>query len=303
MYSEYDKHMRSGNMKRKNPIYRFVAAMAIVAVTSYSLAYGQSQYQKEIAASDENSVRVRLETAFGTVDIGSGASDKILIADMVVEPSVEMKADIKYRIENRIGLLDLMLRPVEKTRKGWGRRGSDAGTWNLKFSDRMPLRFDIEFGAGRGTFDFTGMHIEGLNLSTGASNVTIRFNEPNKGFIDDIHIESGVSRFTGEKLGNANFKNLKFEGGVGSYTLDFDGDLRHEANVSIELGIGAVTLIIPDHIGVRLQASQRLFSSVNVPGDFESIDRDEYISRNYDTARGILNIKIESGMGSVRVRR
>ncbi len=287
----------------KNQIYRYFLSTVIVALATYGLAYGQSHYQKEIAASGENSVRVHLETAFGTVNIGSAAADKILIADMVIEPALEMKTDIQYRIENRTGLLDLILRPVEKTRKGWGRRGADAGTWDLKFSDTIPLRFDIELGAGRGTFDFTGMHIDGLNLSAGASSVTVRFDEPNKGSIDNIHIESGVSRFTGEKLGNAHFKNLKFEGGVGSYTLDFDGDLRHEANVDVELGIGAVTLLIPDHIGVRLHAAQRLFSSVSVPEDFESINRDEYRSRNYDTATGKLNIKIESGFGSVRVRR
>ncbi len=265
--------------------------------------YGQSKFHKEIPVSDENVVHVRLEAAFGTVNISGGALDKILIADMLTEPSLDMKTEINYRLDNRTGILGLLLEPKDRQRRTWGFGSGDAGTWDLQFNNDVPSRFDIEMGAGRGTFDFTGMHLNHLNLSAGASRITVRFDEPNTGFIDNIHIESGVSRFTGENFGNANFGSLKFEGGVGAYTLDFDGDLRHQANVDVELGIGAVTLIIPDHIGAKLFAEQRLFSSVNVPDDFEQVNRNEYVSRNFDTAEGKLIIKIESGFGSVRVRR
>jgi len=286
-----------------NNSYILKVPVILLGIILSQVLYGQSQYHKEIPLSDEKSVSVRLESAYGTVNIGSGAVDRILIADMIVEPSLDMKTDINYRKDNHRGLLDLILRPADRQKRSWGIGSADAGTWDLKFNKEIPLTFDIELGAGRGTFDFTGMHLTRLNLSAGASSITVRFDEPNKGFIDVISIESGVSRFTGEKLGNANFGTLKFEGGVGSYTLDFDGALRHEANVDVELGIGAVTLIIPDHIGARLYAAQRLFSSVNVPDDFERVNRNEYITQNYDTAEGKLVIKIESGLGSVRVRR
>lgn len=283
--------------------YILIISALILGMTIPQEAPGQSQYHKEIPLSNENSVNVRLEAAFGTVNISGGSADRILIADMIVEPSLEMKTDITYRIDDRTGLLDLMLHPTDRQKKAWSFGNLEAGTWDLKFNQDIPINFDIELGAGRGTFDFTGMFVDRLNISAGASSVTVRFDEPNDGFIEKIHIESGVSRFKGEKLGNANFGNLKFEGGVGSYTLDFDGALQHEANVDVELGIGSVTLIIPDHIGVKLRAAQRLFSSVNVPKDFDRVNRDEYISQNYDTAGGRLIIAIESGLGSVRVRR
>ncbi len=286
-----------------NKKYILILSFVILGMTVPQEAPGQSQYHKEIPLSNEKAVNVRLEAAFGTVNIGGGVIDKILIADMVVRPTLDMKTDIKYRIDNRTGLLDLILRPTESQKRTWGLGSTDAGTWELTFNKDIPLQFDIELGAGRGTFDFTGMHIDRLNLSAGASSVTVRFDEPNEGFIELMRIESGVSRFNGENLGNANFRNLKFEGGVGSYTLDFNGALKHDANVDVELGIGSVTLIIPEHIGVKLRAAQRLFSSVNVPKDFERINRDEYISQNYDTAEGRLTISVESGLGSVRVRR
>jgi hypothetical protein len=272
----------------------------ILAALLAGIAGGQTRFHKEIPISNETSVVVSLEAAYGTVHIGSKTSGELFISDMLAEPSIDVRTDVNYKVQERTGFLELVLRPVERQRRSWG---IDTGTWDLHFNRDVPLKFDIEMGAGRGLFDFSGMHIDRLNMSTGASNVTVRFNEPNKGFIEIMRIESGVSRFTGEKLGNANFGALKFEGGVGSYTLDFDGDLRHEAYVNVELGIGAVTLIIPEHIGVKLNAQQRLFSSVDVPDDLERIGKDEYVSKNFESAAGRLIIQIESGLGSVRVRR
>jgi len=67
--------------------------------------------------------------------------------------------------------------------------------------------------------------VKDFDLSTGASSVRLAFNEPNKGSIDQMTIEAGLSKFRAMGLGNANFKSLHFEGGVGKYTLDFHGSL------------------------------------------------------------------------------
>jgi len=297
-----ESHM-NGTVKVNNYKVILLFSFILGGFLIFPQLLSQSKYHKEIPYSNEDIVDVRLEAAFGTVNIAGGILDKILIADMIIEPSMDMKTDINYRLDNKRGLLGLILQPSDSQKRTWGIGGSNAGTWDLQFKKDVPLRFDIEMGAGRGNFDFSGLHIDQLNLSTGASRVNIVFDEPNQGFIEEIKIESGVSRFTGENLGNANFGKLNFEGGVGAYTLNFDGDLQHEAEVNVELGIGAITLIVPDHIGAKLYAEQRLFSSVNVPNDFKRLNRDEYVSANYETAQGRLIIRVESGLGSVRVQR
>lgn len=274
------------------------AAPLLIATLS-----GQSQYHKEIPLSDESVVYVRLESAYGVVNITGSEENLLLNANMIVEPSIDVRTDVNYRKDDGRGFLNLTLRPVDRQKRGWAIRNVDLGTWDLAFTKAVPMNFQIELGAGRGRFDFSGMHVNRLDLSAGASSVVVRFDEPNTGFIDVLQIKSGVSRFTGENLGNANFGTLNFEGGIGSYTLNFDGNLRHEAHVHVTLGIGAVSLIIPEHIGVKLHTKQRLFSSVDIPDDFERINGDQYVSANFETAEGRLVINIESGFGSVRVQR
>ncbi|HZD41100.1 MAG TPA: hypothetical protein VE131_10290, partial [Terriglobales bacterium] len=48
-------------------------------------------------------------------------------------------------------------------------------------------------------------------------------------------------------LANANFSTLTFSGGAGNYTLDFSGELQREAVVTIDSGLGNLSLIIPEN--------------------------------------------------------
>ncbi len=281
---------------------RIPAACTLVLGTIIA-ANAQSQYHKEILYTGEEAVAVRLESAYGRVHLGRGQTDKIVVADMLVEPSQDFITDIHYRIDDGLGKLKLELKPPERQKRTISLGNLDSGTWELQFIDHIPLQFDIELGAGKGNFDFTGLRVNKLNLSTGASTVSLRFAEPNKGSIEHMKIESGVSRFTADFLSNANFKQLSFQGGVGSYVLDFGGELSHEGFVNVDVGLGSVTLIVPPHIGVKLIAQQRLFSSVDVPNDFGKNQRNEYTSPNYETAKGKLTIKVEAGMGSVKLKR
>jgi DUF4097 and DUF4098 domain-containing protein YvlB len=280
-----------------------IPAISLFLVLMSPFVTAQSQYHKEIPRTDERELSVRLESAYGSVEIGRGAIDRILEADMLVEPTIDIITNINYTIDRGRGKLQLELKRPEQKRKTISLSGGDSGTWSLRFSENIPMYIDVELGAGKGSFDFTGLTVNHLNISTGASTVTVRFDKPNPGFIEHMKIESGVSRFTGESLGNANFRNLTFQGGVGSYVLDFNGEMNHEGNVNVGLGLGSVTIIVPPDLGVRLIAQQRWFSSVDVPKDFIKSKNNEHISPNFNQAKGKLTIRVESGMGSVKVQR
>jgi predicted membrane protein len=53
-------------------------------------------------------------------------------------------------------------------------------------------------------------------------------------------------------LANANFSTLTFSGGAGNYTLDFSGDLQRNATVTIDSGLGNLSLIIPEDLNTAI---------------------------------------------------
>jgi hypothetical protein len=262
---------------------------------------------KEIGRTTEKEVNVVLSSSFGSVNISRGESGKIVVAEALTKGTEDPKMNIDYDIRNRVGYMDVTL--GEHREEGEHKHGSfkihgfNGGKWFLRFSDAVPISFDVELGVGNGDFDLSGLNVKDFNLSTGASDVSLSFDQPNKSVIDNLNIESGVSKFTGRNLGNANFKRLRFQGGVGAYTLDFNGKLNNEVDVDVEVGLGVLTLIVPEDVGARIYYEKNWISRLDCDRDFHSVADNQYESDNFNSSSGRMNIRIDSGLGSVKIRR
>lgn len=285
-------------------------AFLIPACAVLLLACGKAPAQdqspfREIGRTTEKELNIVLSSSFGTVILTRGDPGKVLTAEPG-SSSTPPKITVDYSIRNRVGYLELSLGEVKKDEEGkhsFSLKDFDQGKWFLKFTDAIPISFDIQLGVGRGDFDLSGLQVKDFNLSTGASDMSIAFDEPNKTVIDNITIESGVSKFDGRNFGNARFKHLRFQGGVGSYTLDFGGEITTEVDVDVEVGLGMMTMYIPRDVGVRIFYEESWASRIDCDRDFEPSGDNLYLSTNYTSARGKMNIRVNSGLGSIKVRR
>jgi hypothetical protein len=178
--------------------------------------------------------------------------------------------------------------------------GSDDNVWDLRFTDELPLYFNIELGACESEIDFTGLRVKDLKLEIGASKGTISFNEPNRERIEKLKIEAGASKFKATGLLNANFEELQFEGGVGTFVLDFSGELDHRAYIDIEMGIGTLTILIPKKVGVKIISDNSFFTSLSMEG-FRKIGKNRFVSEKFGKQNEELEINIESGVGTVNI--
>jgi len=266
---------------------------------------------KEIKRGSEKEVRVKVESSFGTVICSKGSSDKIVVFDLKTDDDRRPDVDIDYRVKGEIGYLDIT--PQDEGRHSFSlhmgdddeekdRDHMESGKWYLEFTDAVPLSIDAELGAGKGNFDMTGLDVKDFRMSAGASSTNLYFGEPNKSEIEELEVKSGVSKFVGEKLCNANFRRMTFEGGVGSYYLNFEGKLDREVDVKIKIGLGAVTIAIPKEAGARVHYEENWFSNFTIDKDFDEERKGVYVTSNFASAEGKLNIYVESGLGSVKVK-
>ena len=120
-------------------------------------------------------------------------------------------------------------------------------TWDLKLGN-TPLDLAINAGAYSGTYEFGGVPLTGLTIKDGASNVNLKFSQPNPSDMAIFRYETGASTVKMSGLANANFSTLIFNGGAGDYTLDFSGALKRDATITIESGLANVILVIPDGV-------------------------------------------------------
>lgn len=266
---------------------------------------GEDQQAREVGRTTERELKVLISSGVGTLLVRRGAPETIVVAD--ADPSEKSPMDLQYAVRNRVGYLDVTLgedtKSGERKNTGIHVSGIRGGDWALRFSDAIPISFDVEQALGKADFDLTGLQVKDFILNAGAGDVTVRFDEPNRVPIQDLTIESGLSKFRGLNLGNANFKRLRFNGGLGSYTLDFNGAIAGEVDVEVEVGLGSLTVIVPPEVGVRIIYDEGWLSTLSTDADIRKVGTAEYTSDNFTGAQGRINLRVDAGVGSVKVRR
>lgn len=140
--------------------------------------------------------------------------------------------------------------------------------------------------------------------STGAGWVTpfgSTRNEWKLAFSPEIPLEMEIKVYAGE--GDLDFTGLQLTGldlelGAGDITLDLTGTWLRSVDVRITTGVGAVTLHLPDDVGVR----------VEVEGGLSSVDASDlsrrggaYVNDAFGEAEVELRIHVTTGVGALRL--
>ena len=279
-----------------NKILFFTLTLALVVCTTL-WARGLEHDTQEIDAENAKTVAISGDFAVGEFLVTGEDISAVAVFDIHYDPR-EMDYDIDYEVEGGTGFLDI---------DSYSRRNHDLDTedsqWEIVLSNRYPVTLDLDIGACEAEFDLGGIPLTELSLEIGAASVEIIFSEPNPERLEEISIEAGASSVEMESIGNANFDEFSFEGGVGSFDLDFRGEYSGESEISIELGMGSADIILPRGVPVRVETSgDNWLSSIDFHNDdLEEIDDDLYETEDFDRAKNRIILELDLGMGSIDV--
>jgi hypothetical protein len=168
--------------------------------------------------------------------------------------------------------------------------------WDLTLGN-VPMNLQVSAGAYNGDYELGGLSIQDLEISDGASNVSVRFSEPNQIPMNTFRYTTGASSIKLVELANANFNNMIFRCGAGNYELDFSGTLMRDANVNIESGISNVILLIPQGVSAKVTFEGGL-SSINTEGKWQK-SGDTY---SQSGAGPTIRVAVKMGAGNLDLR-
>jgi hypothetical protein len=243
----------------------------------------------EPALTGVDSNEVTIEMGAGTLGIANGASDLI---DGTVEYNVENWKPEITRTSSRITI-------SQNNSSNVGIPDGDIkNDWNLQFGD-APIDLTVNAGAYEGKIDLSGLSITNLSISDGASKATVQFDTLNPVEMEQLSYKTGASDVELLGLGNANTKTIYFDSGVGSYTLDFSGDVQNDIFVRVQSGMSDMTIIIPDNVRAEVELTNGL-SNVDANGTwtisgstYKCGDSGPLITINLNMAVGNLQLKQE----------
>lgn len=234
----------------------------------------------------------------GSLEITGDSSSGSLYSYDLEYDKASFVPDVRYDTapDGTEGRFDFSL---ESTHKGGIHTQRFNNRLRLALNNSIPLKMKINAGVGDARLSLSGLKISSLEFDSGVGEAKMSAYEPNTIPCEHIRLKSGVGRLEATGLGNLNFRELEFDGGVGGATLDFTGEWKQSADVRVQVGVGGVNVRIPRGIGVKVESSKNFLSGLHLEG-FTKKDS-FYYSENYDAAATKVSIYISTGIGGLRI--
>ncbi len=203
-----------------------------------------------------------------------------------------------WTVDGEVGRFELRFESSDLEDADWDLEEGEFGRLELGLSGDVPTELELEVGAAEANLELGGVPLTGFVYRTGASSSDISFDEPNPVRMKRMELAAGAAEFDAVGLGNARFEQFEFQGAVGDVSLDFTGAWDGDAVADISVGLGALQLVLPRQIGVRLE--KKGFLAGFDPSGLERVDGG-WQSENWETATHRLRIRLKAAFGSVDV--
>jgi hypothetical protein len=263
-----------------------MACSISVNVPTVDTGFSRTLDISEPAFSDVDDNKIIIEMGAGRLYISNGSSNLI-------------NGTVEYNVADWKPEITRSSNTVSVSQKNSSNAGIPSGNiqndWNLQLGDDL-IDLTINAGAYEGKIDLSGLSITNLQIADGASKSTIHFDTLNPVEMDEISYKTGASDIELLGLGNANTKNIYFASGVGSYTLDFSGDIQDDINVRIQSGMSDMTIIIPDNARAKVKLTNGL-SNIDATGTW-TISGSTYES---GTSGPLITINLDMAIGNLQL--
>ena len=279
---------------KKNHILLIFLFLIFFVIAYESMADEENGENRVIPLEEVDSLKMTIKFGAGKLDLISGEED-VFVGNFQCDKSI-LKPNIRYEILGETGILTLS----QSIKKDLNLSFPYKNIWNLKLPSGVPLQLYINTATYSGDIDLTNLQIENLYLNSGASQTNIVFNQPNLIDLKNINIKTGASTIKMLGLANANFNEMNFTGGAGSYTFDFSGNLTKKSKVNIDAGAAKIILKIPSNTGTKIIFRNFPTLKLDVRG-FIKINDQTYISSEYDKSTAELDVEIKGGLLDVEV--
>lgn len=266
----------------------------MLAVIIGMLAYGRWNNVRRLtfsaSASGVQSADLDLELGAGIIDIHAGDGAALLDAEIVTTGAVEFTEDGGANANITLEYFE----PTFLVRWLFGGGGAQLD-WDIALSPDVPLSLRLRGGTGQITADLQDITLTALDIEGGVGDVSLSLPRTAERYPVDILANVGRLRVA---VADDTTLSLNIEGEVGATEVTFGENVA--ADVTLNTGIGDVTLDVPDEAPVQVTAP----GEVALPAWLEPTTEEAgvYQSAAYPDAARRLTITHAGGIGDFTVR-
>jgi hypothetical protein len=173
--------------------------------------------------------------------------------------------------------------------------------FDLSLGKAKPYSLELGTGASDVKLDLGGLPLTRMELKHGAGKVELDFSQPNPQAMSILNVASGAGSTALFHLANANFTEMRLEGGAAGYQLDFGGVLRRDAHVKIQTGLAEVQISIPAFTAARV-ITGAVMGSLEIGDGFTKKDGAFVTPAALEHHTPLLTIEAQVAIGALKVR-
>ncbi len=164
----------------------------------------------------------------------------------------------------------------------------------------IPSNLSMNLGMGSADLDLTGLSLRNLSMDCGLSQVKINVDKPNVESCDSVRLSNGLGDLKAYNLGNLNTHYMKLDVGLGSAYVDMRGSMKSNLMLDAEVGLGSLSLVLPEDANIRVTVDETFLSSVDI-SELKKIDDHHYKSGRWLPERPTINISLSVGLGHTEI--
>ncbi len=173
--------------------------------------------------------------------------------------------------------------------------------YELALGKTSPFALTLEVGASEGSFDLGGLPINRLVVRQGAGKIDFDFSAPNPQVLSLLDVDAGAVDFWMKNLANANFSEMRVNGGAAAYRFDFGGELQRDAQVRITTGVSSVEVRVPASTAAKI-SSQSVLGGLDI-GDGFTKKEGAFLTEAALTGKTpVLAVRANISVGSLLIR-
>ena len=247
--------------------YIFLVTLLSMCFT-FTAAYSALQYEYSLdkKRSVEKELSIKIESAIEKIVISQGDPQKVYSVKYNNKIQDIPKSKVNYQVIDDVGYLTVKLSGKNINFSENDNNDSD-DVWEMQYSknsyyspsvfylflnNSIPIKLDLRVGAGYSKIDLSGLMLKDVSIAAGVAETVVICNERNPIELKTFRVNAGLGTIYAYNIGNTNFKNLYFEGGLGNYYFDLSGALRNEANMNVDMGLGTISLVVPQEVGTTV---------------------------------------------------
>lgn len=233
---------------------------------------------------------VQLDPAVGEVAVTSSG-------ESLVQGTIAYNTDM-LKPEVAVGENSVRIRQSVPTDVSFG--PGVKNEWDIQLGPGQPMNLRIHTGATRGTYELGGLSLRTAEFALGATDTSISFRKPNPETVTDFTLTGGAATVIVTGLGNLNIRRGSITAGAGAFRLSFGGELRQDAEISLEGGVSTFDI---DSAGnpVQVIADKQGLSTIHSSAGWTQ-NGNTYSSPEMAGASGPkIVIRVNVGLGTVNL--